>query len=150
MLMRLAQLLMNQFHSLPTTRGILFVTTKDTAQHMCCWLQETPQLKGMIKPAVVTGQSKEEVGGMTLAKQRDIIEQFRNGQINLLVSTTVLEEGFDVPACNLVVRYNRVTNGIARVQTHGRAQAERSRCYAIMEVDCPKVLQEQLNKERMI
>ena len=148
MLMRLTLLLINQFHSLPTTRGIVFVTTKDTAQRMCCWLQETPQLKGVIKPAVVTGQSKEEVGGMTLAKQRNTIEQFRNGQINLLVSTTVLEEGFDVPACNLVVRYNHVTNEIARVQAHGRARAEDSRCYAIMEVDSPKVLQEQLNKEK--
>lgn len=148
MLMRLAELLVNQFHSLPTTRGIVFVTTKDTAQRMFYWLQETPQLKHMIKPAVITGQSKEEVGGMTLTKQHSTIEQFRSGQLNLLVSTTVLEEGFDVPACNLVVRYNHVTNEIARVQAHGRARAEDSRCYAIMEVDSPKVLQEQLNRDK--
>lgn len=148
MLVRLAKLLENQFNSLPTTRGIVFVTTKDTAQRMCYWLQETPRLKGVIKPAVVTGQSKEEMGGMTLAKQRDTIEQFRNAQLNLLVSTTVLEEGLDVPACNLVIRYNHVTNEIARVQAHGRARADDSRCYAIMQVDSPKVLQEQLNKEK--
>jgi len=148
MLLRLAKLLKEQFQLLPTTRGIVFVTTKDTAQRMCHWLQETSQLRGVIKPAVVTGQSKEEVGGMTLAKQRDVIEQFRNGQLNLLVSTTVLEEGLDIPACNLVVRYNHVTNEIARVQAHGRARAEDSRCYAIMEMDSPKVLQEQLNKEK--
>ena len=148
MLMRLTELLVSHFHALPTTRGIVFVTTKDTAQRMCCWLQETQQLKGMVKPAVITGQSKEEVGGMTLAKQRNTIEQFRNGQRNLLVSTTVLEEGFDVPACNLVVRYNHVTNEIARVQAHGRARAKDSRCYAIMEVNSSKVLQEQLNKDK--
>ena len=148
MLMRLAELLTSQFCSLPTTRGIVFVTTKDTAQRMYCWLQETPQLKCVIKPGVVTGQSKEEVGGMTLTKQRNVIDQFRNGQLNLLVSTTVLEEGFDVPACNLIVRYNHVTNEIARVQTHGRARAEDSHCYAIMEMDSPKVLQEHLNKEK--
>ena len=148
MLMRLTELLVKHFNTLPTTRGIVFVTTKDTAQRMCFWLQETPQLRGLVKPAVITGQSKEEVGGMTLAKQRNTIEQFRNGQLNLLVSTTVLEEGFDVPACNLVVRYNHVTNEIARVQAHGRARAKDSRCYAIMEVDSSKVLQEQLNKDK--
>ena len=85
---------------------------------------------------------------MTLGKQRNTIEQFRNGQLSLLVSTTVLEEGFDVPACNLVVYYSHVTNEIARVQAHRRAWAEDSRCYTIMEADSPKVFQEQLNKEK--
>ena len=64
---------------------------------------------------------------MTLTKQRSAIEQFCNGQLNLLVSTTVLEEG-----CNLIVHYNHVTNEIAQVQAHGRAWAEDSHCYAIM------------------
>ena len=148
MLVRLRQLLEKQFHDLPDTRGIVFGTTKDTAQRMCCWLQETPQLQGIIKPGVVTGQSKEEMGGMTQQKQRSAIERFRDGHLNLLVATTVLEEGLDVAACNLVVRYNHVTNEIARVQAQGRARAKDSRCYAIMVMDSPKVLQEQLNKEK--
>lgn len=148
MLVRLRQLLEKQFRELPTTRGIVFATTKETAQNMCCWLQEIPQLKGVIKPDVVTGQSKEEMGGMTQQKQRNAIEQFRDGNINLLVATTVLEEGLDVAACNLVVRYNHVTNEIARVQAQGRARAKDSRCYAIMVMDSPKILQEQLNKEK--
>ena len=148
MLVRLRQLLEKQFNELPTTQGIVFATTKDTAQRMCQWLKGIPQLQDMIKPAVVTGQSKEEIGGMTLQKQRSTIEKFRDDHLNLLVATTVLEEGLDVAACNLVVRYNHVTNEIARVQAQGRARAKGSRCYAIMVMDSPKVLQEQLNKEK--
>ena len=148
MLVRLRQLLEKQFEELPSTQGIVFATTKDTAQRMCHWLQGIPQLKDVIKPAVVTGQSKEEIGGMTLQKQRSTIEKFRDINLNLLVATTVLEEGLDVAACNLVVRYNHVTNEIARVQAQGRARAKGSRCYAIMVMDSPKVLQEQLNKEK--
>lgn len=148
MLVRLRQLLDDQFKQLPSTRGIIFATTKDTAQRMCCWLQGIPQLKGVVKAGVVTGQSKEEMGGMTLQKQHSTIEWFREGYLNILVATTVLEEGLDVAACNLVVRYNHVTNEIARVQAQGRARAKDSRCYAIMVMDSPKVLQEQLNKEK--
>ena len=148
MLVRLRLLLEKQFHELPTTRGIVFATTKDTAQRMCYWLQGTPQLQSIIKPGVVTGQSKEEMGGMSQQKQRSAIERFRDDRLNLLVATTVLEEGLDVAACNLVVRYNHVTNEIARVQAQGRARAKNSRCYAIMVMDSPKVLQEQLNKEK--
>jgi len=148
MLVRLSQLLENQFQKAPATRGIVFATTKDTAQRMCYWLQRITKLKGKIQPGVVTGQSKEEMGGMTQQKQRSTIEQFRDGHLNLLVATTVLEEGLDVAACNLVVRYNHVTNEIARVQAQGRARAKDSCCYAIMVVDSPKVLQEQMNKEK--
>ena len=148
MLVRLRELLEKHFEKLPTTQGIIFATTKDTAQHMCRWLQGISQLKDVIKPAVVTGQSKEEIGGMTLQKQRSTIDKFRDDNLNLLVATTVLEEGLDVAACNLVVRYNHVTNEIARVQAQGRARAKGSCCYAIMVMDSPKVLQEQMNKEK--
>jgi len=146
-LVRLKHLLQEQYTN-SGTRGIVFVTTKDTAQRMYCWLQEIAQLHHVIKPGVVTGQSKEDFGGMTQAKQHDTIEQFRTGDLNLLVATTVLEEGLDVPACNLVVRYNHVTNEIARVQAQGRARAQCSRCFAIMEVCSPKLQQELQNKEK--
>ena len=85
---------------------------------------------------------------MSKVSQQNIIDQFAEGRLNLLVSTSVLEEGLNVVECNLVVRYNHVTNEIARVQTQGRARAKGSRCYAIMEMESPKVYQEQENKEK--
>lgn len=38
--------------------------------------------------------------------QTQIIRGFRDGSCNLLVATSVLEEGVDVRACNLVVRFD--------------------------------------------
>lgn len=50
------------------------------------------------------------------AEQRDVIEKFRTGEINLIVATTVAEEGLDIKQCNIVIRYGLVTNEIAMVQ----------------------------------
>jgi endoribonuclease Dicer len=42
--------------------------------------------------------------------QSKIIRQFRDGTCNLLVATSVLEEGVDVRACNLVIRFDGMLN----------------------------------------
>lgn len=51
-------------------------------------------------------------------EQRDVISKFRTGKINLLIATTVAEEGLDIKECNIVIRYGLVTNEIAMVQVH--------------------------------
>lgn len=49
-------------------------------------------------------------------EQQDVIALFRSGELNLLFSTSVAEEGLDIPECNIVVRYGLMTNEIAMVQ----------------------------------
>lgn len=45
-----------------------------------------------------------------------MIKQFREGALNLLFSTSVAEEGLDIPECNIVVRYGLMTNEISMMQ----------------------------------
>lgn len=54
-------------------------------------------------------------------EQREVISKFRTGKINLLIATTVAEEGLDIKECNIVIRYGLVTNEIAMVQVHSNA-----------------------------
>lgn len=56
-------------------------------------------------------------------EQGDTIRNFRQGKLNLLIATSVAEEGLDIPECNLVVRYGLLTNEIAQQQAIGRARA---------------------------
>lgn len=56
-------------------------------------------------------------------KQEEVLKKFRMHECNLLISTAVLEEGFDLPKCNLVVRWDPPKSYRSYVQCKGRAKA---------------------------
>lgn len=48
-----------------------------------------------------------------------MMDNFRSGRTNILVATTVIAEGVDVPECNGVIRYLYLKDVIAEVQMPG-------------------------------
>lgn len=81
----------------------------------------------------VTGPGSN-IGGiaMTAKYQRQVIRDFRNGVINVLIATAVVEEGLDIPKCNLVFRFNKPPNFSSYMQSKGRARAKRNASYVIL------------------
>lgn len=128
------------------SKAIVFVTEVESAFKMMEWIKRQPELK-FIQPDVVVG-SGHESRPMSDAERQHRIKCFRDGKLNLLVATSVLEEGIDVPACNLVIRYQHVTNEISLVQSKGRARSMHSKCYAIVGKGTPKEFQELQNEEK--
>jgi ERCC4-related helicase len=55
------------------------------------------------------------------------IEDFKNDKINILIATSVIEEGLDVSSCNLVISVNEVLNVKTFIQTKGRARQRDSK-----------------------
>ena len=64
--------------------------------------------------------NREDDRGMSQKQQIDILSRFRSGEVNVLVSTSVGEEGLDVPATDLVVFYEAVPSEIRAIQRKGR------------------------------
>ncbi|XP_055632857.1 endoribonuclease Dcr-1 [Toxorhynchites rutilus septentrionalis] len=56
-------------------------------------------------------------------KQEEVLKRFRMHECNLLIGTSVLEEGIDLPKCNLVIRWNEPVSYRSYVQCKGRARA---------------------------
>ena len=52
-------------------------------------------------------------------KQEDVLKSFKDGKHKVIIATSVAEEGLDVRQCNWIIRYEHVTNAIARVQSRG-------------------------------
>ena len=133
------------------SRAILFVRTKKHAHAMQKWAEAHPALQQLgIKADVITGHTRETGTGMTQVGQEEVMEKFRKGDTNLLIATSVAEEGLDVPDCDLVIRYLHVSNEIAKVQTEGRARAENSQGFTILSCDSKKKYQEMKNEELII
>ncbi|XP_055587591.1 endoribonuclease Dcr-1 isoform X2 [Uranotaenia lowii] len=56
-------------------------------------------------------------------KQEEVLKRFRMHECNLLIGTSVLEEGIDLPKCNLVIRWDEPASYRSYVQCKGRARA---------------------------
>ncbi|XP_039686333.1 endoribonuclease Dicer homolog 2 isoform X2 [Medicago truncatula] len=58
--------------------------------------------------------------------QNEIVEEFRKGLVNIIVATSILEEGLDVQSCNLVIRFDPSPTVCSFVQSRGRARMRNS------------------------
>lgn len=62
----------------------------------------------------------------TRKKQNEIVEEFREGLVNIIVATSILEEGLDVQSCNLVIRFDPSATVCSFIQSRGRARMQNS------------------------
>lgn len=134
-LSKLRTTILREFSSRKEGRGIIFTKTRRSAIALSQWVQENPKFAdiGVKASHVIGGGDQSVVKPMTAAEQKDVLSKFGNGEVNLLIATTVAEEGLDIPACNFVIRYGLVTNEIAMIQAQGRGRAEDS-SYTLVEV----------------
>ncbi|MED6160030.1 hypothetical protein PIB30_047647 [Stylosanthes scabra] len=58
--------------------------------------------------------------------QNEIVEEFRMGMVNIIVATSILEEGLDVQSCNLVIRFDPCPTVCSFIQSRGRARMKNS------------------------
>ena len=108
-------------------RAILFTTRKISVYILQHALSKMEDLGLSYKLGILCGAGW--IGchrKMDEEDHRETIDLFRQGKINLLIATTVAEEGLNVPDADFVIRYDAVQNPVSFVQGRGRARMEKS------------------------
>lgn len=110
-------IVLEELEGKPHSRVIVFANYRDTAEMITNALSE---IKG-IRPVRFVGQaSRYKDKGLTQKQQVEIIEQFKAGDYNVLVATSVAEEGLDIPSTDLVLFYEPIPSEIRSIQRKGR------------------------------
>jgi Fanconi anemia group M protein len=102
-------------------RVIVFTESRDTAETLVEFLSEHFTTQKFVGQSDTDGSE-----GMTQTEQQDTLERFRNGEFEVLVSTSVAEEGLDVPEVDLVLFYEPVPTAIRAIQRKGRTGRQTS------------------------
>jgi ERCC4-related helicase len=106
-----------QLNSNKDSKIIVFTHYRDTSLYVLKQLQKIPA----VKPVRFIGQAgKDGDKGLTQKEQIDIIRRFKKGEYNVLIATSVAEEGLDIPSTDLVVFYEPVPSEIRTIQRKGR------------------------------
>jgi Fanconi anemia group M protein len=120
---KLVPILRQQFLAKPDSRIIVFTHYRDTCDIVT---QMFEKIEGF-RPVRFVGQAtKGEDIGLNQKEQKEIIEKFQDGRYNILVSTSIAEEGLDIPATDLVVFYEPVPSEIRTIQRRGRTGRRRA------------------------
>ena len=96
-------------------RVILFTESRDTAEVLTEFLNQSFDARRFV------GQGdRDGSDGMTQRQQQDVLDAFRANEFDVLVSTSVAEEGLDVPEVDLVLFFEPVPTAIRAIQRRGR------------------------------
>ncbi|KAM0440119.1 hypothetical protein ACHAQK_005916 [Fusarium lateritium] len=101
-----------------TSRVIVFSEYRDSAEDIVRMLNSH---RPLIKASVFVGQADSKRGeGMKQAQQIETLERFKRGEFNVLVATSIGEEGLDIGQVNLIVCYDSSASPIRMLQRMGR------------------------------
>ncbi|UZP32842.1 hypothetical protein NXS19_000658 [Fusarium pseudograminearum] len=100
------------------TRVIVFSEYRDSAEDIVRMLNKH---RPLIKARVFVGQADSKRGeGMKQAQQIEAIGRFKEGEFNVLVATSIGEEGLDIGQVDLIVCYDSSASPIRMLQRMGR------------------------------
>jgi len=113
---KLAEIAVQQVSSKKDSKIIVFTQYRDTIETIVERLAKV----GVTSNRFVGQANKTDSEGMDQKKQTDVLEKFTEGEFNVLVSSSIGEEGLHVPDVDLVVFYEAVPSEIRAIQRKGR------------------------------
>ena len=110
--------------TLDSTRAIVFSQFRDSV----CEIEAALQDLDLIRPRHFVGQGKgtDKMKGMKQEEQKRVIQEFRDGNHNVLVCTCIGEEGLDIGEVDLIVNFDCLSSPIRMIQRVGRTGRKRN------------------------
>ena len=118
-----ASLVAEELREKPQGKVLIFTEYRDSVERLVAMLNQND---GIEADAFIGQSSRGAQKGMTQKQQLAQLNRFRSGEINVLVATSVGEEGLDVPAADLVVLYEPVPSAVRAIQRRGRTARQRA------------------------
>lgn len=124
----------------PSFTGIIFVEQRAVVAALAEYLTSDPVMSKLFNIGTFVGGSnsskkKANIGDINdLKAQQQTLDDFRIGKKNLIIATSVLEEGIDVSSCQTVVCFDAPLNLVSFFQRRGRARKKDSK-YIILLAD---------------
>lgn len=119
-LSKLFEVVTNQMEKKPLSKILIFSQYRSTVNKISETLNKIPG----VRPDIFVGQTirkhKDTTTGLNQKQQKEIIKKFSAGEINVLVATSIGEEGLDIPEVNEVIFYEPVPSAIRTIQRTGR------------------------------
>jgi len=112
---KLQELVLDVIKRDKSSKIIIFTQFRDSAQSI---VEKLNDLR--ISTHIFFGQAKKKGVGFSQKQQKDILDQFRNNEFNVLVATSVAEEGLDIPKVDKVIFYEPIPSAIRSIQRRGR------------------------------
>lgn len=96
---------------------LIFTEYRDSAENLTDFFNEHDRIDAH---KFVGQQNKKNSSGMTQSQQKETIQAFSDGEYDILVATSIGEEGLDIPEVDLVVFYEPVASPLRKIQRSGR------------------------------
>ncbi|KAH8889878.1 dicer-like protein 1 [Thozetella sp. PMI_491] len=112
-----------------SARCIVFVQERNTAVLLADLLRQPGLRIRGLEVGILVGGGRTDGGPSKKISFRDqaaTILQFRRGELNCLLATSVAEEGLDIPDCNVIIRFDMGATLIQYIQSRGRARQDNS------------------------
>ncbi len=101
----------------PSSRMLIFTQYRDTVAHLAEVLRAVP---GARVSTFVGQADRGGVKGMSQEEQVAAVEALERGDVNVMISTSIAEEGLDIPAVEHVIFYEPIPSEIRYIQRRGR------------------------------
>src|SRR3989344_8370563 len=105
-----------QFKKNDKNKVIIFTQFRETGVKIA----ERMNKIGEVRASTFFGQAKKGNTGLSQKEQREVIEKLNSGEINVLVATSIGEEGLDIAEVSAVIFYEPIPSEIRKIQRTGR------------------------------